>query len=752
MKINFEKAFLLGTSALVSCFATMAVGQALDDIEGDVIELDVIYLSLDRQGGQVLDQPSNVTVVDEDEITTHNITDMKKLTRYTPGITTSHQTTATDPYSTFGGFNIRGVGGNRVQIQVDGARIPERITDGTRDYLDFSFTKQVEIVRGPASVLWGADALGGVVALETLDPEDVLDGRDSGGSFSTSHDTLNNGTDVDLTYAQKLSPNLELLVGVSRSTANEMELSNARDDGGVWGCPRNVAYGAITCGELDPTDVTATRGLAKLVWTPSESHRLEFTADILDRRTAVDSLYGLGPAYSFATGLPTGVVNHKYDRVLDLSRQRYAVEHQWQTGGIIDTVKTTLSFSPNSYNSTSKKYYTDAAGDSIMTDSVRKYSETFLELDIQATAKFNTGRVEHDMVFGFDGDNTDAERSPFDRTTNLTTGVITEDTNGGFKFANSQTTRADIYLQDKITFGSDRFELTPGLRYATYKIDPKPYADYSYVSGNLPTVREDQKLLKSLGLMYHFDDTYSVWAKYSEGFKMPTAQQLYSSSQGFYSSIPAPNLQPEEVKNVEIGLRGEYGNGFFSINAFQADYTNFIQEFYFIPNTNNYTNRNIQDVTVWGIEASGEYAISDVLSVNFDAAYQKGRQRATPTSAETPFNVSPFSGTIGVAYDIPQMDLTIEAAGTFAASITETSSPTAYKPAGYEVLDLYATWKPSKFGTVTFGVQNVFDRRYFNASAASYEQSTYSAVEASNPIELQTGAGRTFQVSYEREF
>lgn len=64
------------------------------------------------------------------------------------------------------------------------------------------------------------------------------------------HDTLNNGTDVDLAFGQKLAPNLDLLVGISRESSHETEQSNARNDGGIYGCPRNVEYGATPCGDL----------------------------------------------------------------------------------------------------------------------------------------------------------------------------------------------------------------------------------------------------------------------------------------------------------------------------------------------------------------------------------------------------------------------------------------------------------------------------------------------------------------------
>ena len=80
-----------------------------------------------------------------------------------------------------GGFTnyvIRGIGGNRVVIMSDGVRVPDfpgsnaGAGNYTRDFVDLEIVKQVEIVRGPASALYGSDALGGVVAYTTKDPTD----------------------------------------------------------------------------------------------------------------------------------------------------------------------------------------------------------------------------------------------------------------------------------------------------------------------------------------------------------------------------------------------------------------------------------------------------------------------------------------------------------------------------------------------------------------------------------------------------
>ena len=72
---------------------------------------------------------------------------------------------------------------------MDGARVIESISDGNRDFVGIGNLKTVEIIRGPAGVLYGADALGGLVAFVTKDPEDYLKGRNFGGQVDTGYDS-----------------------------------------------------------------------------------------------------------------------------------------------------------------------------------------------------------------------------------------------------------------------------------------------------------------------------------------------------------------------------------------------------------------------------------------------------------------------------------------------------------------------------------------------------------------------------------
>ncbi|MDB6177674.1 TonB-dependent hemoglobin/transferrin/lactoferrin family receptor [Paracoccus sp. Z330] len=748
---------LRGSTALalmLACTPALAQQAQSPSSESGAVALDPITLLADRQGTSTREAPASISVIDGEEIDARGLDDMQELVRYTPGVEVNRQTTATDPFNSFGGFTIRGVGGNRVQMQVDGSRVPERITDGTRDYLDFAFTKQVEIAKGPASVLWGADALGGVVAIETIDPEDLLLGRDSGGMARTAYDSLNDGSSIAGAFARQFGRDWSVMVGLSQSQSHEAELSNARNDGGIYGCPRNIDFGATPCGELDPSDIAATHLLAKAVWSPDAEHRLELTYERLDRTTEVDYDNALGPVYSSFTGLPTGVINNNYDRELDMYRQRFALEHTWSPQSRwVDEVITTLAITPNGYDRTGEKWSTSALGEQLVTRDYLGYDEDFVELDIQATSRFSTGAANHVVTWGFDGDHTSTDYSRRDVVNNLTTGTTTETRAGGFNFANADTRRADLYVQDQILLMDGALEITPGLRYATYKIDPRPNADYQVVEGAEPRVREDEKLLKSLAALYRFGDGWQVWGHYGEGFKMPTAQQLYTSVPGtFFDLTPAPGLEPEEVQSIEFGVRRETAQGYFAVTAFNADYDNFIQSFYNPPGTSIYTYRNLSELQVWGLEFEGAYEINDRLRLTGAASWQKGDQRASAEAEKTPATLPPLSGTIALSWDTPHEGLTLDLVGVFASSVKYVESEDKYKPAGYGLIDAFAHWQVADNAILNLGIKNLFDKRYFEASAATYSTTASDAVARSNPIELQTGPGRVFTASLDLTF
>lgn len=742
-------------SATAFVLPATAQDQSQPVVAEDETTLEPIVLLSTRGARRVLDVPQTISVIDREELDDHNVRDIQDLVRHEPGISVSRQTSITNPWGQLSGFSIRGMSGNRVLLTVDGSRVQESITDGSRDFFDLSNFQSVEIVRGPNSVLWGADALGGSVMFRTRDPSDLLANDPTKPwalELKSSYDSFDRSWKKQITGAYDFG-DLEIMGSYSQTSSHEGRFSNARADGGIWGCSRLY----IGCNELFPNDTDVDNALLKAVWTPTADHTIKLTGELFGRDTEVLQLYDMSAS---TTGVPSpsAYVNDPYIRDLEMRRKRIALEHQWDIdNGWLDTLNWRVSYSPQSRttDSNQRRVYSNRIQ---LHNQYRDYSEDFFEADIQLQSSFDLGPTSHKLTYGFDGDLTKGDYEGINTTYNSLTGLTTVQENQGFSFPRVDTIRADFYIQDEITMLDDRLTITPGLRLAHYSIDPTGDDSYPGLPGYEPSEQDKTELLKRIGAIYKLDETYSVYASYGEGFKMPTSQQLFQSSTDPFSGrsiIPNLGLKPESVQSYEVGLRGQYDRGFFSLGAFYADYEDFIRAFQptTIPGPGGapvpaYTFDNAEDVKLWGIEFGGEYEILDDTTVSANFSWSKGRQRVSAGAEKTAFDGAvPFTAVLGVKHVLPEYNLQFEAFGTFAAGRTENASPTSYLASGYALFDAYAKWTPRKNFELTFGVENIFDRRYFPNTLTNYERDPGSdAVANVNPLELQTGPGRVFKV------
>lgn len=737
-------AFALVATSVIS--GSASAQQSQPPKADTAIDLDQITITATRSAQQVLDVPATVSVITRQEIEERGIRDMQDLVRYQPGVSVNRQTSGTDPFGNYGGFTIRGVGGNRVQVRVDGVRVIERITDGTRDFVDLPFMKSVEILRGPGTVLWGADALGGIVAYRTLDPSDLLrdPAKSYGGKLDTSYDSFDRSFVKTAIAAVRINPSLEALVGFSQRSNNEARLGNARADGGIWGCPVPTLR-FLPCNQLNPVSQSTVNGFAKLVYRPTSDHQIKLSGEWYDRDGTVNQIYD----YNVVS---LGLRNGPYLRNQVLTRKTIALEHEWNVGApYLDSIRWQLSHSQQQRQFISDRIQIQTNGQQRYTHSYLSYQEKFTQLDLQAKSIFVLGPSRHKLTYGFQGDIMQADYNRRDDIRNLTTNVLTTTIAGGFNFADSTTKRYDFFLQDEIELFGDRWTVTPGLRYANYEINPKPGAGYIYIPGKTPRDLAAHRFVPQISTMFKLTDTYSVYARYSEGFKMPTAQQLFTSlPSGNMVVIPNPDLRPEQAQSYEAGIRGKFAQGWFSLGVFHTRYKDFIQELYQV-NATDITSRNLAAVTISGIEASAEWRFHERWLANLSLSYQYGNQRATPGAAQTPYtDISPLTAVTGLKYLMPEYGLEAEFIASFGAPVTR--SPTGlFKPPGYSVFDAYLNWKPLPNVTLRAGIQNMFDRRYFS-NVYRYDLAPSASVRAVNPLELQSAPGRTFKIGATIDF
>ncbi|NGM21591.1 TonB-dependent hemoglobin/transferrin/lactoferrin family receptor [Roseomonas stagni] len=698
-----------------------------------------------RNARRLTDTPATVDVIPGAEIDRQMARNLADVFRYTPGVSVNRQTSGTDPFRSLGGITIRGVGGNRVLTLVDGFRTIERITDNTRDVVDPWNLQRVEVVRGPGSVLYGSDALGGVVNFITRNPEDLIaPGEIWGGEASTSFASVDNSLQSRLTVAAR-AEQVSAMFSYQRRDASEPSRNNSRSPDGIWNCTRNLSAGATPCNRFDPLDIAADNYFARIVYDPLPNLRLRFTADVLQRVTDVDQRFDLGPA----TG---GVTNLSYARTQDISRGLFAADAEWRPElGWLDQVRVMVGYQPQEIERTGTRYRRLANGQVQRVADSLTYSEDVLQGEVQLSSSFNLAGTRHALTYGVSASTTATDYRREDVTTNLSTNVTTVARAGGFNFANADTRRLDAFLQDEIALFGGRLTLVPGARLSTTRIAPRPDGDYRASPGAAPRTLDESNVSLGFGAIWRLDETWSLYGNYGEGFKMPTAEQLFTSLPGTtFNLVPNPDLRPEQVRSYEAGIRVQLPNAYASLGVFRAEYTDFIQSLVQVPGTVDYTSRNISEVTMQGVELAGAWRFLPEWRLQGSASWQEGRQRATPGAAETPFDgARPLNLAAGVTWDNPALRTSVTLNGTYAAAVTETSSSQLYQPKAYQVFDLLASWRPLPNVELNGGIFNILDTRYLGLPAGvTYARSEFTtdATKSTNPIELQVAPGRNFRV------
>ncbi len=696
-----------------------------------------------RTERRLMDTPATVDVISGRDLDDRMARNAEDVFRYTPGVSVNRQTSGTDPFRSLGGVTIRGVGGNRVLTLIDGFRTIERITDNTRDVVDPWNMKRVEVLHGPGSVLYGSDALGGVVNYITRDPVDyLLPGRSVGGEVSSSFDTVDSSWVNRIVVAGQSGP-ISLMFAYQRRDAATPQRTKSKSNNGIWDCPRNAV--ATPCNAFDPIDIAANNYTARVVWEPNTQTRVRVTADWMDRSTDVDQRYDLGPA----TG---GITNLAYPRNQQIFRGLFMVDGYYRPElPALEEVKFLFGYAPQTIERTGTRTRRLANTQLQMVADSLSYSEDVFQGELQFRSIGEFHGTKHEFTYGLSGSTTATDYSRTDTTTNLATRIVSISRGGGFNFANADTQRLDGYVQDEMTLFGGQLRLIPGLRYSNTRIEPRPDSVYKVVPTAPPQTLERNYLAVSLGSIVRLNDIFSLYGNYGTGFKMPTAEQLYTSLPGTtFNLVPNPNLKPEKVRSIEGGVRMQVDNAYLSLGFFRADYQDFIQSFVTIPNSIDITYQNLSSVWVQGVELAGAWRFHPNFTLQGGASWQEGEQRVAPNSPTTFFDgARPLIVNLGLTYDMPEPKVSVTLNSILATPQTQASSSRRYLPGGYAVFDLLATWRPHPQLELMGGIFNLTNQRYMplapGGTAYDLSEFTTAATKITNPIELQVAPGISFR-------
>ena len=688
-----------------------------------VFNLQQVTVTGTRTERTLADSPASITVIDRERLRRELVQNLQDLVRYEPGVSVRRS-----PRYGLQDFNIRGLDANRVLIQVDGIRQPERFSFGPfnigRDTFELETLKTVEIIRGPASTLYGSDALGGVVTYTTLDPADLLGERDSHVGLSSQYDSKNQGFVNTLSLAGR-QENLEALLIYTRRDAREPDIK------------ADPSF-------KDRQTVDGDNVLAKLVYRFSPFESLTLTGEYFNSRTTTTfSRRNLDPGISL------------FRETIDTERSRLSLEYRYANPETpaFELATVQLYYQPARTREPSVEERTITVQGRpvpVRRDTFNELVSNILGASLQAQSRFQTGDLSHRLVYGMEISTTRNERPRNRFQTNLLTGAVTQnippDTFPTKDFPDSDTVRFGLYVQDEIDFGGGNFTLIPGIRYDTYNLTPSPDEAFLKSGAEAASLFADA-ISPKLGLVWRINPNLTFTAQYNTGFRAPQYNEINSGFTNLvspffrYRTLSNPNLRPETSQGFEVGLRGIYPQASFSLAAYYNTYNDFIEAFREVgsepsppgsgppggpppPPVILFQSQNVSRARIYGVEATGQYFFSPDLtgwSLNGSFAWAVGDNL---TENKPLLSIEPLTAVLGLHYDDPSQIWGARLVATLVADPRDPQrevvqpNPNAppqipFVPKGYTGVDLLGYYNLDDNWQLNFGVFNLFDEKYF---------------------------------------
>ena len=730
---------------------------------GNAIALQQMTVSATRSAQDVSQVPSTVSVQTREQLDRQNVGNIQELVRYEPGVSVG----GTGQRSGLNGYNIRGIDGERVLTQIDGVSIPDSFFYGPyaqtqRNYVDPEIVKRVEILRGPASVLYGSNAIGGAVSYFTLDPEDIIKpGKDVGARLKTGYSSADDSWLTSATVAGRQG-DVDGLLHVSQRNGHETESYGGH---GGTGLSRT---------EANPEDVRTTNVLAKLGWNYADDARLGFTYERYKDDRDQDILSAVGGP--FANGAGMGMYRSRTGNDT-VTRERFGINHEFGLDSLVaDHIKWSLNYQIAKTDQHTEEVYFPFSRTVLRTRDTT-YKDRQWVFDAQLDKAFSIGATDHLLTYG--------TTLKHEKVTGSRSGTGTCLAVGGTCRAIGQVSASDaqalvsdfpdptvntysLFAQDEIRWNNWTF--LPGARYDYTRMEPKFTDEFLrgiQGSGAAPGSLDDSdkkwhRVSPKFGLTYAFNDNYTWYGQYAEGFRTPTAKSMYGRFDNptlGYSVQGNPGLEPEKSKSYETGLRGNFDAGNFSAAVFYNKYRDFIDEDA-VQSANLETTfqaNNIKHATIKGAEVKGRldldhFGAPEGLYTQGSIAYANGRN---DDNGQPLNSVNPLTGVFGLGYEQPNygglLSWTVVKRKTRVDDTTffaPDGQSSQFRTPGYGVLDLSGFYKVTDDVTVNAGLYNLTDKKYWQwDSVRGYDGQGEAGVTQPANLDRLTMPGRNFAIN-----
>lgn len=573
----------------------------------------------------LIETPQSISVVTKDQMRAQNAESLNQILRYSAAVVpeTRGATASRLDQLTIRGFSP--------VTYLDGLRVASsRDASPQKDAFDL---ERVEVLRGPASVLYGQGSPSGVINLVTKRP-------------------------LDTPFHE---------VGVEYGTFNKkrttFDLSGPLDDQGVYSY-RVAGLFDDADGQVEHTETRRQSLSSAFTWRPNEATSLTLLGHF--QKDPKGASYGSMPAWGSVLHSPLGrkIDVDFYDGEKNFEKSDrehysigYAFEHHLDD---VWTVRQNARYMRSEgiyrsiYSSNLQADYRTLTRSTIATD----VDMDAYNLDNQLQGKFDTGPVQHTLLMGLDYQNTSVDtKAGYGKGSDLdifdpvygapvTTPAFSSD-------ATQRSEQTGVYLQEQAKW--DKWVLLLGGRYDWASSDN---SSLSLTDGKKTKSSLDSKAFTGrLGVVYLFDNGLAPYASYSESFSPQTGT-------GYGGSV----FKPTEGKQYEIGIKYQPpgSNSFITAAIFDLRQNN-------VPTmdpdpTHLCGNGRCQvqdgEVRSRGFELEGKASLNDNLDVTAAYAYLDNRI----SKSNSTVRYAPITD-IGVGPAVPTQGTTTYAVPRHTASV-----------------------------------------------------------------------------------
>ncbi len=549
---------------------------------------------------------------------------------------------------------IRGLYGDRVLILVDGVRLSEE--QGTSNHalsIETSRIERIEAVRGPASILYGSDALGGVINIITK-KSGVHQGQSwsYSGSLSSSYSSVNQGKKESL-FVQ-----------------------GGRDGFSFY---LNDTYN-------ETSNIETARG--KIPHTFHEGNALSAGVRYDGANSTVDFSYDHSVA---DIGVPNNgfIVSHFDGEKHQKRTIRYS---RHNPGRNVEEIRAMYDFQTHNRHMN----IVNPAGGKV---------DIWLDID--------TGTLQLDTIIQAGPSNRmtagiQAFREEADSRRIFPSAIY----NGVPVIPSSERNSAGAYIQEEYRAG-DRISLLGGIRYDTVESSSDGAAGHAISS---PVSGRDGSFSFNGGMVYRLDGRTDITSNIGSAFRAPNLLEKYFFGPHNVAGTVeygSPDLDPEKSINLDMGLNYRGSRSTTRISVFR----NAIDDYIDLANTGTtdgngltiYQFRNVREAVLYGMEAGNEYQLGNGLEVFTGISYVRGKD---DTSGDNLGRIPPLKALYGMRYRKKGHGITWWEVKFTSAAAQKKTAANEDAASGWTTIDLHLNYSFAKGPSVIIGIENVLDKSY----------------------------------------